>query len=194
MITPDGYRILNQYIKPGMHIIELGDQFADWSGQVHGFRADEVLEALHGVKVVSIDIHGKNRALPYDLNVFPCEEHGLFADIVTDFGTMEHTDDIYNCLKNVWNWCTRLKPHIGISIHANPDKSYDRHGNYYFTPAFWETYCKINGAELLHIETTPVYRKDNPHHELYAVVQHSDVFMNREQWDAEMKNHYHRWE
>lgn len=193
MITPDGYRILQQYIKPGMYIIELGDQFADWSGQVHGERADMVLRELHDVLVTSIDIHGKNRALPYDLNEHPCDPWNNYADIVTDFGTMEHTDDIYNCLKNVWKWCTILKP-IGISIHANPDQSYTKHGNYYFTPAFWETYCKITGAKLLHMETTPVYRKDNPHHELYAVVQHSDVFMNREQWDAEMKNHYHRWE
>ncbi len=190
MITPDGYRILKQYIKPGIGIIELGDQFADWSGQVHGRRADEVLEELHGVAVVSVDIHGKNRALPYDLNEYPCELDDSFADIVTDFGTMEHTNDIYNCLKNVWRWC----PNGGISIHANPDKTYDRHGNYYFTPAFWQTYCDITGAELLHMETTPVYRKDNPHHELYAVVQHSDKFMPREQWDAEMTKHYHRWQ
>ena len=53
--------------------------------------------------------------------------------IVTDFGTMEHTDDIYNCLKNIWAWAQRV---LGISIHANPDKSYYRHGNYYFTPPF----------------------------------------------------------
>ena len=49
MITPDGYRIFGQqYIKPGMYIIELGDQFADWSGQVHGRRADEVLVEPYG--------------------------------------------------------------------------------------------------------------------------------------------------
>jgi len=78
MITPDGYRILQQYIKPGMYIIELGDQFADWSGQVHGRRADEVLVELHGVTVVSIDKHGQNRALPYDLNEYPCEPHETF--------------------------------------------------------------------------------------------------------------------
>ena len=101
-----------------------------------------------------------------------------------------HTDDIHNCLKNVWRWLDNG----GISIHANPDKSYYHHGNYYFTPAFWETYCKLTGSKLLHMETTPVYRKDNPHHELYAVVQHSDSFMTRERWDAEMTKHYHRWQ
>ena len=83
---------------------------------------------------------------------------------------------------------------LNPKVHANPDKSYYRHGNYYFTPAFWETYCKLTGSKLLHMETTPVYRKDNPHHELYAVVQHSDSFMTRERWDAEMTKHYHRWQ
>lgn len=191
MITPDGYRILQQFIQPGMNVLELGDQLCDWSSKVHGQRADIVLKDLHQVDVTTIDIHGNNRALPLNLNEYPCcgdDMHGSF-DLVTDFGTMEHTDDIFNCLSNVY---LMLKPG-GISIHANPAKSYTNHGNYYFTPRFWEKYCEFTGAELLHTETTPVYHKSNPHHELYAVIKHGDKFMNFEQWEDEMMRWYRRW-
>ena len=104
MITPDGYRILQQFIQPGMNVLELGDQLCDWSSKVHGQRADIVLKDLHQVDVTTIDIHGNNRALPLNLNEYPCcgdDMHGSF-DLVTDFGTMEHTDDIFNCLSNVY--------------------------------------------------------------------------------------------
>ena len=190
MITPDGYRILQNYIRPGQHIIELGDQFCDWSGKYSGRRADEVLSELHGVTVQTVDIHGKNRAIPYDLNKFPAGEIFVdLADIITDFGTMEHTDSPMNVLRNIRRW---LKPG-GISIHANPDVTYEKHGNFHLLNTFWPAYCTMTDSELLHLEITPVYQKDNPHHEIYAVVKHGREF-KPEDWDKfSMNNHFTYW-
>ncbi len=188
MITPDGYRILQKFIKPGQHIIELGDQICDWSGKYAGRRADEVLAELHGVTVQTVDIHGKNRAIPYDLNTYPAGDLQP-ADIVTDFGTMEHTDSPMNVLRNIRRW---LKDG-GISIHANPDVTYEKHGNFYLRNSFWLAYCWMTGSELLHFEITPVYQKTNPHHEIYAVVRHEKNF-NETVWnDNKMQLHYNYW-
>ena len=188
MITPDGYRIFKKFVQPGMHVIELGDQLCDWASNVSGQRADLVLEGLHGITVTSVDIHGQNRALPLDLNTFPAGDLDP-ADIVTDFGTMEHTDGPMNVLRNIVRW---LKPG-GISIHANPDRTYERHGNFYLDHSFWINYCMGTGSNLLHFEITPVYQKSNPHHEIYAVVKHNAEF-DKKHWDhLAMDAYWSKW-
>lgn len=191
MITPDGYKLLSQHILPGDFVIELGDQLADWSEQAGKQRADRLIEDMFNCTVLSIDIHGKNHSLSLDLNQPLIKDWSFNADVVTDFGTLEHTDDIYQSLKNVHQFLTE----DGISIHANPDKSYDKHGNFYFTEQFWRVYCDLIGADLLHVSTVPVYVKTNPHHEIYAVVRHSGTlkYPSREEFDNACGELYNKW-
>ncbi|MBK7851771.1 MAG: hypothetical protein IPJ66_11755 [Bacteroidetes bacterium] len=101
MITPDGYRILSQHILQGDFILELGDQLADWSEGSGKQRADRLIEDEFNCTVLSVDIHGKNHSLSLDLNQPLIKDWSFNADIVTDFGTIEHTDDIYQALRNV---------------------------------------------------------------------------------------------
>lgn len=191
MITPDGYRLLTHYALSGTFIIELGDQLADWSETCQKRRADRLIEDEFNCTVLSIDIHGKNHSLPLDLNTELIKEWSFNADMVTDFGTIEHTDDIYQSLKNVHQFLVK----DGISIHANPDESYTKHGNFYFTEQFWRVYCDLIGADLLHVSTVPVYVKTNPHHEIYAVVRHSGAlkYPSREEFDNACGELYNKW-
>ena len=181
MITPDGYKLLAQHILPGDFIIELGDQLADWSEKAGKQRADRLIENEFDCTVLSVDIHGKNHSLSLDLNQPLIKDWSFNADIVTDFGTIEHTDDIYQALRNVHQF---LMPD-GISIHANPDKSYTSHGNYYFSEAFWGVYADLIGAEVLYLQTIPVYVKTNPMHEIYCVMMHKEglKFPSREEFN-----------
>lgn len=175
-----------------MFVVQLGDQLADWNTAVSHRRADQIIAAEFGVKVKDVDINGSERTLNFNLNnnvPILADEVNAFVDIVTDFGTIEHTDDIYAAMYNVFSCVTGG----GISIHANPDHTYERHGNFYFTPQFWNKFCELTDSELLLVESVPVYQPDNPHHELYAVVRHGEQFPDRETWDKEMKPHYSRW-
>ena len=144
MITPHGYKLLKQYLKPGMFILQLGDQLADWNGLVSHRRAGQIIAKEFGVKVQDVDINGSERTLNFNLNnLTPTlqEKVNTPVDIVTDFGTIEHTNDIYAAMHNVWSCLAGG----GLSIHANPDHTYERHGNYYFTPEFWN---KIGRAHV----------------------------------------------
>ena len=192
MITPDGYRLLTHYALSGTFIIELGDQLADWSETCQKRRADRLIEDEFNCTVLSVDIHGKNHSLPLDLNTELIKEWSFNADMVTDFGTLEHTDDIYQSLKNVHQFLVK----DGISIHANPDESYTNHGNFYFTPEFWGAYCNLCGFELVSCETIPVYVPENPMHEIYAVVKHSGdkKYPSREEFEKECGKLVKKWE
>lgn len=191
MITPDGYRILSQHILQGDFIIELGDQLADWSEGSGKQRADRLIEDEFNCTVLSVDIHGKNHSLSLDLNQPLIKDWSFNADIVTDFGTIEHTDDIYQALRNVHQFLVE----DGISIHANPDRSYDRHGNFYFTEQFWRVYADLIGAKVLYLQTIPVYVKTNPMHEIYCVLQHSGSlkYPSRDEFTQACGELFGRW-
>ena len=174
-----------------MFVIELGDQLADWSEGVQKRMSDRLIEDEFSCTVLSIDIHGKNHSLPLNLNNELIKEWSFSADLATDFGTLEHTDNIYQALKNVHQF---LIPG-GLSIHANPDKTYLNHGNYYFSEEFWQEYCKLCGFEIISCETIPVYVHDNPMHEIYAVVRHSGdkKYPTRKEFEAECLGLYCKW-
>lgn len=191
MITPDGYYILSQHIIQGDFVIELGDQLADWSQESGKQRADRLIEDAFMCTVLSIDIHGKNHSLSLDLNQPLIKDWSFNADMVTDFGTIEHTDDIYQSLRNVHQFLVE----DGISIHANPDMSYDKHGNFYFTEQFWRVYADLIGAEVLHLQTIPVYVKTNPMHEIYCVIKHSGSlkYPSRDEFNQACGELFGRW-
>ena len=83
-----------QYLPVKGRVIELGNQTILFDKH-YGKAAKVVLEECYDH--VSIDINGRDGALPYDLNQrieLPP------ADVVTDFGTGEHVDDFYQLWKN----------------------------------------------------------------------------------------------
>ena len=167
MIHPQSKNELDKHLFKGCNIVELGDQFCDWSPEVQGIRTDTYFKE-HGIEIKSVDWHGKNGALKIDLSEISTVK--LKGDIVTDFGTLEHVKDTYNCLVNCFSFCKIG----GKMIHVNPDKTYVKHGYFYFTEKFWHEYAKLAKLEVISIYTEKPYDKTNPASEVYAVLKKTD--------------------
>lgn len=113
-----------------LSVVELGNQKvkSDDEGMLRRQTSKALLEWF-GAKVVSIDRNGRDGALPFDLSQpLPASLHGT-ADIVTDFGTLEHVDNAdlaspqWRAFANVHMLC-RVG---GLIVHALPAPGV-RHG------------------------------------------------------------------
>jgi hypothetical protein len=165
MIHTITHNLFYKYAQPGIKIIELGDQLMDIGQETQFMRSDEFYKK-EGIDIESIDIHGKNRALPIDLSK---ESKKRFeADLLTDFGTVEHVSDLYNALLNCHNWTKEG----GIMIHANPKTgTYAGHGVSFFTMDFWEQLSLACNYHLLEVGEKSPYSEENPDKEVIAVLK-----------------------
>jgi hypothetical protein len=165
MIHWTTHNLFLQYAKQGQVIIELGDQLMDIGQETQFMRSDEYYKR-NGFNIQSVDIHGKNRALPIDLSK-PSKKR-FEADLLTDFGTCEHVSDLYNAMKNCHNWTKDF----GLMIHANPKTgTYAGHGVSFFTTSFWEELAEINGYKLVEVFEKCPYSDENPDKEVICVLQ-----------------------
>ncbi len=155
-----------KHISRETKVIELGDQLMDIGADTQFMRSDEYYRWKHGVNITSVDIHGNNRVLQNDL-AKPVDL-GFQADIVTDFGTIEHVKDLYNALLNAHNFCKEG----GIMIHSNPKEgTYHGHGHHYFTTGFWKNAAEICGYEIISIYEQNPYSEENKDVEVVAVLK-----------------------
>jgi len=69
-----------------------------------------------GVFHVSIDINGRDGALPINLCKLVKDELAESFDVVTNFGTSEHVEDQAICFQNIYRLCRDG----GLSIHMVP--------------------------------------------------------------------------
>lgn len=167
MIHKDSKLELEKHLFAGCRIIELGDQLCDWDKESQGIRSDVYFNSI-GYSVVSIDWHGNNNVLKLDLNNII--DLGLQADILTDFGTIEHVENFYSAIVN----CHNFTKTNGVMIHVNPDKTYADHGYRYFTELFWAELGRICKYETLSIYSLPPYEASNPALEVYAVLRKTE--------------------
>jgi len=123
------------------NICELGDQqfmccppFPEQS-----FVKDHFIK--HGYNHVSIDLNGEGGALPLDLDKPITDPKLLNAfEIVTNFGTLEHVNNLYSGLKNVHNFCKVN----GVMIHVGPyPGNWPNHGNHYLDEEFYIGFSKL---------------------------------------------------
>lgn len=165
MIHSHTNNLFLQYAMPQMAILELGDQLMDIGEETQFMRSDEFY-GRNGYQITTIDIHGKNRAIPIDLSK---ESNFEFeSDLLTDFGTVEHVKGLYNALKNCHNW-TKVG---GLMIHANPKtETYPDHGISFFTQEFWEQLAIACNYHLVEVGEHAPYSDENPDKEVYAVLQ-----------------------
>lgn len=155
-----------KHAKPDQVIIELGDQLMDIGPETQFMRSDEYYRWKHGLTITSIDIHGKNRVNKQDLSTVL--DLKIQADLVTDFGTIEHVKDLYNALLNAHNLCKEG----GIMIHSNPKEgTYEGHGHHFFTQKFWHEMAAFSGYEVISIYEQKPYSEENTDVEVVAVLR-----------------------
>ena len=166
-------RVMEDY--PGARVIEFGDEYmnvneqlqswTDANGKFYGTRSRHHY-MKQGVIIESIDINGNGE---YQADLSKPVKGIEPADIVSDFGTMEHVESLYNAMKNAFNFCKVG----GTMIHVNPEKgSFKNHGFHYFTQDFWREYAKAAGLILKEVFRYQAYgpRSDNDGWEVYAVL------------------------
>jgi hypothetical protein len=117
-------------------ICELGNQIT----KIDKARTSKNMLLKRGVKEhVSIDINGKNGALPLDLSkqIFNWSDH---FDISTNFGTIEHVaGGAYTAFENLHRW-TKVG---GVMIHVGPlAKWCSWHSPYHFETWFFYEFAR----------------------------------------------------
>ena len=120
-----------------------------------------VFESL-GIRHTSIDINGKDGALPYDLRK-PLDL-GTF-DMVTNFGTTEHVSERdyqgqITCWRNVLGFMAIDSVLVSITPLKECQK-WARHGRWYPQPEFFEELAEHNGLEVdrLYTDSNLVYAR-----------------------------------
>lgn len=147
--------------KVSKSMIELGNQFAYiWAAPFAGYPVEYIarnqppwpvakgmFERL-GFTHTSVDINGQDGALAMDLSqpqVLPLGTSQ--ADIVTDFGTSEHVPDLYECQRNIWNFCKVG----GLIFQVNPEPgSWPGHGRHYRSIGFYTAMADTLDMEIIH--------------------------------------------
>lgn len=91
-----------------------------------------------GINVVSIDLNGKDGALPLDLQEPLPESVGKF-NIIINAGTSEHVAKQGECFQNVHNICRRG----GLMFHIVPEVgSWVKHGLHHYDEVFFRELAK----------------------------------------------------
>lgn len=145
-------------------MLELGNQFLYIQAKPFPWYEDKYLNPTNvapiaakpffedmGFKHTSVDINGKNGALPLDLSqpvVIGLGDNTTF-DYITDFGTSEHVSSLWQCLENL-----HRHARVGTQFfHVNPlTGNWPGHGFWYRDEEFYEAYAKLAGYELLELK------------------------------------------
>jgi hypothetical protein len=92
----------------------------------------------NGIDVVSIDLNGKDEALPLDLEKPLPESIGKF-NIIINAGTSEHVKKHEKCFENVHSICRRG----GLMFHMVPlIGSWSGHGIHHYNEVFFQELAK----------------------------------------------------
>lgn len=148
-ITQQSLNRLTPYLKPHIHMLELGAQNMYDNGH-YGWIAKDYFESIN-IHHISVDIIEHQGCVQCDLR----ELHPFNAknDIVTNFGTAEHVDgSLYNPFKNIHNACKV----DGIMIHENPKTgNWPSHGQHYFTMGFYPEFAMACGYQVVELTEEP---------------------------------------
>jgi hypothetical protein len=169
-------RKLNSIYKPSS-ILELGSQYLydsehNCSAAVNGNPVyGKSLFASLGIQHVSVDLNGQ-ADLNFDITN---NQHTSVYDWVTDFGTTEHTNDLYASFKNIHNW-TKVN---GLMIHENPEtNSWPLHGNYFFSYDFYNNLSNILCYDIISLTRIPAMGNTKDGWNVYCVLKKSDKEFN----------------
>lgn len=145
----------------GLHMVEFGNQrlkFDPESGARRLQSAKPFMEFL-GFRHTSLDLNGQDGALPYDLGKvvdldrFFADSGAGRADIVTNFGTLEHVDSGPDCQRNAFFNAHNLCAPDGLMVHAVPAAgTCRRHGAWKYTREWFAELAMRNGYHVVKLE------------------------------------------
>ena len=185
------YPLFLKYTQHDSLVVELGDQlinmtFYEGGPHVRKRSIDHFKDIAPELNITSIDNRqNADRALNLDLSKnIPNKSFPYFgkADVLTDFGTLEHVVDIdkktkknkyvsslYYALKNAFNFVKTG----GVFIHSNPKEgNFPGHAAYhYFVEEFWIEYAKLAGLTVLEIGEHPAENNTTNGWEIFAVLE-----------------------
>ena len=144
----------------GLIVAELGDtlRLTDPPNENKEYPKARDFYLLNGAKLVAtIDIHGKDSAIPIDLNEPIKIFHNTF-DVVTDYGTLEHVTNQYQAFKNTHE-ITKIG---GIMIHVLPlIDNWAGHCRWYYNINFANKLAELCAYEKIELLETTHRGKQN---------------------------------
>ncbi len=144
-------------------ICELGNQKIKF--RTPRIPAKKYYEKLGVKEHISIDLNGKNGAIPLDLDYTIPDELVDRFDIVTNYGTLEHVNNQYQAFENMHSMCKIG----GVMLHSLPPiDNWKGHGRYYYTENFIEQLAASCGYEIVN-DIKRVRRKGEEGKELLQV-------------------------
>ena len=152
-----GWFTMNGRPLRGLRMVEFGNQrlkFDPDSGARRLQAAKPFMEFL-GFQHTSIDTNGADGAVPYDLGKPLDGAAGLEtrADLVTDFGTLEHVDSGPDCQRNAFRNAHNLCAPDGLMVHALPGVgTCRRHGSWKYSVDWFEQLAARNGYHIVKLE------------------------------------------
>lgn len=150
-VTAETWKLLTKYLDTNniKSICELGDQQFMSCSPFKEFSWTKEYFDNNGYEYLSIDLNGLGGSLVLDLDK-PIIEKTLINkfDIVTNFGTLEHTLNLYQGLKNMHDLCTT----DGFMFHVGPSPTFWKgHGNWYLDTDFYDKLGKLCDYEILEV-------------------------------------------
>lgn len=118
----------------GLQWCEFGNQ-----GNYKKMAAKKAYES-YGVQHTSMDLNGRDGALPIDLGQPVAHYFVNQFDVVTNYGTIEHVNNQFQAFKNMHDMCKRG----GAMIHTFPlVKNWPGHCRYYYSENFVEELANV---------------------------------------------------
>lgn len=151
----------------GLVMCELGNQWF-FCGKGTVSQSAKVAYEGRGAQHTSIDINGRDGALPLDLDLpVPKDLENKF-ELITNYGTTEHVNNQYSVFKNIH---VMGKPGC-VMIHGVPFVgNWHKHGRYYYSRPFFKGLANLCGYTLIDLGVVKVARYKFPHNLLACVLR-----------------------
>jgi hypothetical protein len=118
-----------------------------------------------------IDLNGENNALKLNLNEPLPLNFKTKYDLVTDFGTSEHTDNLHQCWKTKHHLC-KVGGHI---ISENPKTgNWKEHGHFYYTQEFYKELAQAMNYTIVELGEYPAMGNTTDGWNVYCILKKND--------------------
>tara|TARA_S200002703_G_scaffold159838_1_gene175040 strand:+ start:307 stop:906 length:600 start_codon:yes stop_codon:yes gene_type:complete len=183
-------QIIDEIGSKDVRMLELGNQFIYSLDNRTIQGTSKQYYEKKDINHTSIDINGKDEALPYDLSRQIEKKRLRRCNLITNFGTSEHVSDQYNCFLNIHNFCS-VNGHM-VSVVPSCG-SWKDHCFYYYTTTFFESLSSLLNYDIRECYTinNGIYSKEKGTELVfYHAVKKQDIeFVDKKRFNKEILTH-----